>query len=148
MKHAHIGIDPGVSGGISIVFSGQPVSAWKMPETERDVYDLLWALKNWHDHSSIALIEKVAASPQMGTVSAFTFGRGYGSLRMALIACQIPFEEVTPQKWQKALGCLTGGDKNVSKARAQQLFPGVKWTHATADSALIAEYSRRQHEKP
>jgi hypothetical protein len=39
--------------------------------------------------------------------------------------------------------CLTKGDKNVSKARAQELFPALKITHATADALLIAEYGRR-----
>jgi hypothetical protein len=38
----------------------------------------------------------------------------------------------------------TKGDKNVSKRRAQELFPQLKVTHATADALLIAEYGRRQ----
>ena len=46
-------------------------------------------------------------------------------------------------RWQKYLGCLTKGDKNVSKAKAQELFPDLKITHAIADSLLIAEYGRR-----
>ncbi len=60
-----------------------------------------------------------------------------------LIASRIPFEEVTPQKWQKTLSCLSRGDKNITKAKAQQLFPGLRVTHATADALLIAEYARR-----
>ncbi len=79
-----------------------------------------------------------------GVTSMFTFGMGYGGLRMALIAAAIPFVEVTPQSWQKAIGCLTQGDKNVSKAKAQQLFPTVKVTHAVADALLLAEWRRRQ----
>jgi len=38
---------------------------------------------------------------------------------------------------------MTGGDKNVSKRRAQELFPEIKITHAIADALLIAEYARR-----
>ncbi len=53
------------------------------------------------------------------------------------------FEWVRPQKWQQVMGCMTGGKKNVSKQRALELFPSVKWTHAKADSALICEYGRR-----
>ena len=49
-----------------------------------------------------------------------------------------------PQVWQKALGCMTGGDKNVTKRRAQELFPGHKITHATADALLIAHYGTKQ----
>jgi hypothetical protein len=79
----------------------------------------------------------------MGVVSAFTFGNGYGHLEMALTAAGIPFERVRPQAWQKAMGCMSKGDKNVTKAKAQELFPHLKITHATADACLIAEYGRR-----
>jgi hypothetical protein len=41
------------------------------------------------------------------------------------------------------MSCLTKGDKNVTKSRAQELFPEVKVTHAIADALLIAEYGRR-----
>jgi hypothetical protein len=80
----------------------------------------------------------------MGVTSSFTFGNGFGHLEMALTAAGIPFERVSPQKWQKAMGCLTKGDKNVSKKRAQELFPSIKCTHATSDALLIAEYGNRQ----
>jgi Holliday junction resolvasome RuvABC endonuclease subunit len=80
----------------------------------------------------------------MGVKSAFTFGNGFGHLEMALTAAGIPFERVSPQRWQKALGCLTKGDKNVSKRRAQELFPSMKITHATADALLIAYYGTKQ----
>jgi hypothetical protein len=46
--------------------------------------------------------------------------------------------------WQKALGCLTKGDKNITKRKAQEMFPGIKVTHATADSLLIAHYGTLQ----
>lgn len=55
----------------------------------------------------------------------------------------IPFDEVAPVKWQTAMQCRTGGDKNISKRRASELFPGVRLTHAIADALLLAEYARR-----
>jgi hypothetical protein len=64
---------------------------------------------------------------------------------MALTAAAIPFTRVRPQVWQKELGCLTKGDKNISKRKAQELFPSMKVTHATADSLLIATYGTKQH---
>ena len=137
---AYIGIDPGKSGGIAIIADGCEPWAVKMPETERDIYDTIRALRSWSDRDAVALIERVHSSPQMGVVSAFTFGSGYGALRMALIAAEIPFTEVTPAVWQKTQGCRTNGDKNISKARAQQLFPTLKITHATADALLIARH--------
>jgi hypothetical protein len=84
-----------------------------------------------------------SASPQMGVTSAFTFGKGYGGLLMLLTALDIPFDQITPRKWQTAMGCLSGGDKNVTKRRAQQLFPKLTITHAIADALLLAEFCRR-----
>jgi len=75
--------------------------------------------------------------------STFKFGQSYGFLRGVLIASEIRFVEVRPQEWQKAMGCLSRGDKNVTKAKAQQLWPAQKITHATADALLLAEYFRR-----
>ena len=90
-----------------------------------------------------ACLEKVHSMPGQGVASSFKFGQGFGHLEMALTAAKIPFTYVTPQKWQKELGCLTNGNKNVSKSRAQQLFPHIKCTHAISDALLIAEYCRR-----
>lgn len=115
-----------------------------MPETERDMWDMIRDLTAWKDEPTCAAIEIVHAMPKQGVTSTFTFGKGYGGLRMALIASGIPFREVQPRAWQKELGCLTGGDKNVSKRKAQQLFPSLKITHAIADALLIAEWLRRQ----
>lgn len=149
-----IGVDPGKAGGIALVEENDPHTsvnaiAWKMPETERDVFDLLSELVARGDVRA-AYIEKVASSPQMGVASAFTFGMGYGAIRMALIAANIPFELVAAGVWQRTMGCIMKGNtelgknKNITKARAQQLFPDLKITHALADSLLIAEYGRRQ----
>lgn len=143
MIRAYLGCDPGLGGGLAIISQASAVpTTYKMPETERDLFDLVYSLRTWEDLPVIAAVEKVHSSPQMGVTSAFTFGMGYGALRMALIGAGIPFRDVRPQEWQKKLGCLTRGDKNVSKAMAQQLFPAVKFTHATADAALIAEWLR------
>ena len=137
----HIGIDPGLSGGIAFIpASGEPW-AHKMPETDRDLIDLLRDSINLFD--ARATLEFVSSSPQMGVKSAFTFGEGYGRLQMALTALGVPYERVRPQAWQKAMGCLTKGDKNVSKRRAQELCPAIKVAHSIADALLIAEYARR-----
>lgn len=136
----YIGIDPGKSGGIGFVPEAGQAWSIKMPETDSDILD---ALQPSSDFDAFAVLEKVHCSPQQGVVSVWTFGVGYGALGMALLACKIPFNRVTPQAWQKAMSCLTGGDKNVSKRRAQELFPYLKITHANADALLIAEYARR-----
>jgi len=84
-----------------------------------------------------------ASSPQMGVKSAFSFGNSYGFVTGLLVAHRIPFELFTPTKWQTAMKCRTGGDKNITKAAAQRLFPDVKMIHAIADAYLIAEHARR-----
>ena len=145
----YMGIDPGQSGSIAVIRStGSVVQLMPMPATERDVFD---SIKYLAEDSVNAVIEKVHAMPQQGVSSTFKFGVGYGGLRMALIAAGIPFDEVTPMKWQKALGVVKRNTKTESKndhkkkllQKAQQLFPGIKITLKTADSLLIAEYCRR-----
>jgi Holliday junction resolvasome RuvABC endonuclease subunit len=138
-----IGIDPGKNGGIAVINEQGHAYADKMPETLQDLFELLNSYSVGYDGNCRAYLEQVHSSPQMGVKSAFTFGNGFGHLEMALTACSIPFERIRPQVWQKALGCLTKGDKNVSKRRAQELFPSLKITHSTADALLIAEYGRR-----
>lgn len=138
-----IGIDPGTNGGMAWVGGGCLMTFKLKGATERDVWEAMQAFVTTDVADCFAVIESVHSSPQMGVVSAFTFGRSLGFLRGVLIAAEIAFEEVTPQKWQKALGCLSKGDKNVTKARAQQLFPAMKVTHANADCLLLAEYAWR-----
>lgn len=152
------GIDPGAGGGIAVLHDDGSVRlVAKMPETERDMLDLIGGEVSAGDLRSPAraVLERVWSSPQMGVASSFKFGVGIGLLRMALTAARIPFDEVTPQKWQKEMGCRAGasrategakgGDKNITKRRAQQLFPDQAVTHATADALLIATYCRRVH---
>ena len=144
------GIDPGANGGMAVLGAGGGIiSSIKMPQTERDVWD--WINESWTS-TPVAMIERVHSMPAQGIASAFTFGKGYGGLRMALIAASIPFEEVNPEKWVKGLGIPKRGKteskttwKNRLKARAQQLFPEAEVTLKTSDALLIAEYCRRYH---
>jgi Holliday junction resolvasome RuvABC endonuclease subunit len=152
----YIGIDPGVSGGIAaLTDNGMVIDAIKMPVTDQDV---LAVTRFYSERADVegpcrAVLERVNAGvfggrktgQSMGVTSAFTFGTGVGRLRMALAASDIPFDEIAPVSWQTALQCRSRGDKNVTKARAQQLFPKEKVTHAIADALLLAEYCRRLH---
>jgi Holliday junction resolvasome RuvABC endonuclease subunit len=149
MSRITIGIDPGVNGAIAWIDERGKSCVEKMPDTLQDLWELIRDITNF-PRSAIdgrkykAYIEQVSSSPQMGVVSAFSFGRGYGNLEMALTAAGIPFERVRPQVWQKAMGCMTKGNKNISKQKAQELFPDKKVIHATADALLIALYGTKQ----
>jgi Holliday junction resolvasome RuvABC endonuclease subunit len=138
-----IGVDPGANGGIAWISNGKPCVE-KIPDTLQDLWELIRDIDTASDEYCHAYIEAVHSSPQMGVKSAFTFGNGFGHLEMALTAAGIPFERVRPQVWQKAMGCMTKGDKNVSKRKAQELFPQIKVTHAIADALLIASYGAKQ----
>lgn len=154
MDSCVLGIDPGVSGALTILtLHGQYKGSIKLNETHRDVWD--W-LDEYRRLVAFAVLEKVGPMPRQGVSSTFKFGMSYGGLIMLLVAAEIPHEYATPAKWQKRLGCMSKGDKNVTKIRAQQLWPGDRGpkriTHAIADSMLIAEYARRRwhddHEHP
>jgi len=134
-----IGIDPGSSGGVAFIFENGEVEAFKMPDTERDILDLL---SSTGDEKPVVFLEKVHTMKGQGIASSGKFMQGYGLLRGIVTALKYPLYDVTPQKWQKALSCLSGGNKNVTKQAAQQLFPQLKITHATADSLLLAYYGK------
>ena len=137
----YLGIDPGASGGIGAIWDdGQAFSSQcRFDWTEHDIVD--W-LKSFDLDRCCAVLEKVNAMPKQGVSSTFKFGSQFGFCRGVLTSLEIPFKMVTPQKWQTAMGCRTGGDKNVSKAEAQRRWPKIKMTHRNADCLLLAEYAR------
>lgn len=142
MSKLYIGIDPGKSGAIAFIPPNG--DAWTVKNTSTDL-ELVEAVEEallQHDEV-FCTIEKVHAMPGNGVTGMFKFGGSFHSLQMICTVLRIPFELVSPQKWQKSLSCLSGGDKNVTKTKAQNLFPTLRVIHANADALLIAEYGRR-----
>lgn len=148
-----LGVDPGGSGGLAVLDrNGKVVNASAMPDTEKDISEYV---REFAPRIRMAFIEAVHSMPAQGVSSSFKFGMSYGALRMVLIANEVPFEAVSPMKWQKRIGCSIPGrksaadskteKKNHNKAIAQQLFPKQKITHAVADALLLAEDCRRVH---
>lgn len=142
----YVGIDPGLKGALAVVDHDGAVEIWPMPRTEREIADLFErALID--DPSVFACLERQQAMRKggrtPGLASTGKFLQHYGFLRGLLCAYAIAFDDPTPQRWQRALGCLSKGDKHVTLAKAQQLFPRIKITLATADAVLLAEYARR-----
>jgi hypothetical protein len=142
-----VGIDPGWSGGLACLWEdGTVIGACPMPETPRDILEVLreFGIVAHTARATIrALLERAQPFPGQGVVSVGTYLRNYGQLEMALTAAGIPFDTITALRWMTALQCRTRGDKNITKARAQALFPDLRVTHALADALLIAEYGRR-----
>lgn len=149
-----LGIDPGNMGGIAVRFGDSlaHTKAFKLPlPDKKDKYrksdlDTLAILINLHETFDIkhCYYEKVTASPQMGVTSAFTFGKNYGLITGMLTALKIPTTYIHASGWQTEMGCLSRGDKKVTKARASELFPHLKVTNGVADALLISEYGWRK----
>lgn len=140
-----LGIDPGKTGGIAALRKdGGIYVVSSMPDTDHELLAFLEGLGQGFGKDAFAFVERVHSMPKQGHVGAFTFGRNVGALHMALCSAGIGFDLITPGTWQAALSCLSGGDKNVTKRRACQLWPRQTITHATADALLIAEFGRRQ----
>ena len=153
-----IGIDPGQDGAMVLLApEGSRSTVTCVKSKDLTDTDTVHTLSEWWGLAvglgggrCHALIERVSSSPQMGVKSSFNFGYGYGVQRACLLAAGIPFDDVLPSKWQKPFGLMRKDKdepitqkKNRHKAKAQQLFPGIKVTHAIADALLIAEYGRR-----
>ena len=154
MDRCVIGIDPGSSGGIAVLFvDGSVVSVRKMPDTPQDILDYLRRFCGTELFGSkvVCYMEKVGTGiPGQSSKATATFARHNGHLEMALLSLGIPTIEVTPQKWMKFYQLGKSSDysktdwKNRLKSKAQQLFPREKVTLAVADALLIAEYGRKQ----
>ena len=153
-----IGIDPGVSGGIAVFHErAGHVEIHTLKFADKTEADVAKWLRGFclGGESPMCYLEQVGAAGggplgrRQGANSMFTFGKSYGFLRGVLVALGIPFEDVRPAKWLHAMGLKGIKDegqtakKNRHKQKAQQLFPHVKLTHATADAILLAEYARR-----
>jgi crossover junction endodeoxyribonuclease RuvC len=147
-----IGIDPGISGAISVFdwYTKSLLEVYDMPTLEVDsgktkkrhisavsLRDILEIYPDSH-----VVIEKVGAMPGQGVVSMWNFGRSAGIIEGVVAALRMPSTYVTPQTWTKAVGRAAG--KDASRMRAMELFPtrAELFKRAKddgrADAALIA----------
>ena len=141
-----IGIDPGADGAATLSRPDRSIDVFRFKnKTKMDILECFeeWQTEWTDNRMCLCYLEKVHSMPGQGVSSTFKFGKGWGVLIGLLTALRIPYELVTPNKWQKYLGCQSKGDKNATKNKAQQLFPNIKIVHGNADSILIAEYGKR-----
>lgn len=124
-----------------------------MPETFPDIFDLINSFVMEHGSANVvAYMENVGHGiPNQSSSATAKFGRHNGHLEMALYACGIRTEMVTPQKWQKFYSNDLGKSseyekrewKNRLKGLAQRLYPSCKVTLNTADAILLAHYGSK-----
>ena len=147
-----IGIDPGISGAISVFdwYTSSLLEVIDMPTLEVDsgktkkrhisavsLCNYLTVTSNAH-----VVIEKVGAMPGQGVSSMFNFGRSAGIIEGVVAALRMPSTYVTPATWTKGVGRAAG--KDASRMRAMELFPDKAELFkrakddGRADAALIA----------
>jgi len=147
-----LGIDPGASGALAW---GTEFNSESMPFPYASEVDINEAFRKilggeFEKTKLHAFIEAVHSFPGQGVASSFAFGKSYGFLRGLLIANKIAFETVQPRAWQKTFNMKSSKEESKTdwkrrlKARAQEMFPRIKVTLATADALLIMEHGRRQ----
>ena len=155
MNRTIVAIDPGASGGIAVHVEDSVLeSAHSMWETEGDIVEGLRMVRVGSTNGQpLLVIEEVGGfvkgRPAPGSAM-FNFGRNFGFILGVAQSLGFRVHLVRPHTWQKAFGIGTKGAqtktewKNKLKAKAQQLYPHVKVTLATADALLILDYAKRQ----
>lgn len=139
-----IGIDPGAAGSVSF-FSEDWLHVEKLPANAKVLLELL------SEYGSVETIEAAYVEQiylPSGKAGSLNFASGWGKVLGVLEILEITTHKVRPQVWMKYLDCLTKGDKNVSKAKAAELFGHVVYddgkkipiTHWSSDGLLIGYY--------
>ena len=135
----YLAIDPGVIGGVALL-DRNILSAYKCTPTVKEMYRLL---KTITSKNTIAIIEKVHSFPNQGVASTFKFGNNFGQWQGILASMDIPYIEVSPQKWMKMFQPLPkdkGDRKRRLKEIAMEYHPEIKVTLDTADAIVMAYY--------
>lgn len=148
----YIGVDPGLTGGVAILYS-ETASSDDMPTF---AYSATGAVKRAVDCSALArklslvlpygqcklYMERVNAFPGQGVSSMFSLGMSFWGVAGVAAALGIPVELVEPRAWKKHFGL--GPDKDQARGLASRLYPSVdlskKKDHGRAEALLIARY--------
>lgn len=156
----YIGIDPGASettpGAIAwISEEGEFLECVDLPIVKGQGLDIpacrSLLLNRLGSQPQFATIETQQAMPGQGVSSTFHLGETFGALRAILMGLSIPFQQVRPALWTKAMGIPGKADKDIHREFAMRLFPQAagdlrfKKNHGRADALLIAEWGRRKH---
>ena len=149
----YIGIDVGKGGAVAVI-NGLLMNVYPTPVLNKE-YDInrmygLLKLCIMGDEEVFCVMEMATAMPKQGSVSMFTFGKGYGIWLGLLSALEIKYQIVHPRTWTKHLfEGAPGKDKERGVLLAQRLFPiwqpRLKKDWLLADAILLATYAQRIH---
>ena len=149
------GIDPGVSGAISVLENKKIIEIFDMPtmidgkKNKRqingsEVTNII--KKRLNDGKEvIVVVEQVNAMPGQGVTSMFNFGQSFGVIKGICSALSLPIYFVRPTNWKKHFN-LIKTNKDASRTKVIQTYPGIssqlskKKDSNKADAILIARY--------
>ena len=156
------GIDPGVSGALSIyehkklkdVIDMPTMSEGKKNKKQINAAQLALEIKKRADETQdvAVVIEHVTAMPGQGVTSMFNFGQSFGILKGICSAMHLPVYYVRPAKWKKYFN-LINSEKDASRTRAIEIFPyfssqlSKKKDNNKADAILIASFFYETYQK-
>ena len=149
-----VGIDPGVSGAISILREGKITMICDMPimidgtKSKRQINAAelanILTRENISEQDKI-ILESVSAMPGQGVTGMFSFGQSFGVIKGVCAALKLPVYLVRPVKWKKHFNLLNS-EKDASRTRAIEIFPyfsgqlSRKKDSNKADAILIASF--------
>ena len=150
-----IGIDPGITGAISILENSKVIEVHETPtmidgkKNKREVNgaQITNIIKKWlnKDKEVIVVVEHVNAMPGQGVTSMFNFGQSFGVIKGICSALSLPIYFVSPTKWKKHFN-LIKTNKDASRTKVIEVFPEIsgqlsrKKDSNKADAILIALY--------
>tara|TARA_B100001741_G_scaffold259092_1_gene222501 strand:+ start:1514 stop:1996 length:483 start_codon:yes stop_codon:yes gene_type:complete len=150
------GIDPGVSGAISILKNKEVIDVFEMPtmidgkKNKKQVNgsELTSIIVNNIDFKKeevVIVVEHVNAMPGQGVTSMFNFGQSFGVIKGVCAALRLPIHFVRPTKWKKHFN-LINTNKDASRTKVIEVYPKIssklsrKKDSNKADAILIARY--------
>ena len=150
-----IGIDPGVSGAISILENKKVIEIFDMPtmidgkKNKKQVNgsQVTNIIKNniIENKEVVVVVEHVNAMPGQGVTSMFNFGQSFGVIKGICSALRLPIYFVRPTKWKKYFN-LIKTNKDASRTKVIEVYPDIssklsrKKDSNRADAILIARY--------
>jgi crossover junction endodeoxyribonuclease RuvC len=151
------GIDPGVSGAISVLEDKKIIEVFDMPtmidgkKNKKQVNGsqvtniIKERLNNDKEKEVVVVVEHVNAMPGQGVTSMFNFGQSFGVIKGICSALSLPIYFVRPTKWKKHFN-LIKTNKDASRTKVIQVYPHIssklsrKKDSNKADAILIARY--------
>jgi len=149
------GIDPGVSGAISILENKKIIEVYEMPtmidgkKNKRQVNGSqvtnIFKDNLKENKETVVAVEHVNAMPGQGVTSMFNFGQSFGVIKGICSALSLPIYFVRPTKWKKHFN-LIKTHKDASRTKVIEIYPDVsgklsrKKDSNKADAILIARY--------